>query len=76
MMYAVQPIVETTNGYMIAETDKKLLKSVNLQGMQTVPLGESVNYLASETIPIYCSSFGLQPFFERNKHLLSNEYTL
>lgn len=74
IMYAIKPIVDCNKGYMIAETDRKLLKSVNSLGMQTIALGEPITYLASETVPIGCPSIGLSPFYQKNKYLL--DYTL
>lgn len=55
MVYAVHPIVCENESYMIAETDSKLLKVMNALGIKTVQLEQSVDYLASETIPV-CSS--------------------
>ncbi len=70
IMHAIKPIVDCDKGYMIAETDKKLLKCVNSLGMQTIALGEPITYLASETVPICCSKAGLSPFYQRNQYLL------
>jgi len=69
MMYAVHPIVCDDNSYMIAETDSKLLRVVNALGIETIRLGQSVNYLASETVPIYSSKQGLMTFYNHNQHL-------
>lgn len=53
MMCAIYPIYQEKNGYMIAECDSKLLRIVNLSGIDTVRLGNSVYYLGSNTIPVY-----------------------
>ena len=69
MIYAIHPIVQTEQSYMVAETDSKLLKVMNALGIQTTQLGESLNYLASETIPVCSSREGLIPFYNRYKGL-------
>lgn len=69
MVYAIHPIIHTDQSYMVAETDSKLLKVMNALGIQTTQLGESLNYLASETIPVCSSREGLIPFYNRYKEL-------
>lgn len=69
MMYAIHPIVCDDNSYMIAETDSKLLKVMNALGIETIQLGNSVNYLASETIPICSSKNGLIWFYKHYENL-------
>ena len=54
---------------MIAETDSKLLKVMNTLGIETVRLGHSINYLASETIPVYSSKNGLLLFYNHYENL-------
>ena len=66
---AIHPIVCDDKSYMIAETDSKLLTVMNALGIQTVQLGDSVNYLASETVPIYSSKIGLLPFYNHFRKL-------
>jgi hypothetical protein len=65
MMYAIHPIYQAENGYMIAECDSKLLRVMNLLGIKTVNLGNSVCYLGSETIPIYADKKGLTTFYRK-----------
>lgn len=69
MVYAVHPIVCEDESYMIAETDVKLLKVMNMLGIKTIQLGHSVNYLASKTIPICSSKNGLLLFYRRYRNL-------
>lgn len=69
MVYAVHPIVCDKKSYMIAETDSRLLKVMNALGIETVQLGESLNYLASETIPVYSSKKGLSAFYKHYRSL-------
>lgn len=69
MVYAVHPIVCDTKSYMIAETDSKLLKVMNVLGIETIQLGHSINYLASETIPVCSSRNGLLLFYKHYANL-------
>jgi hypothetical protein len=63
MMYAVHPIYREQDSYMIAECDSKLLRIMNLLGIDTVRLGSGINYLGSETIPVYANREGLSKFY-------------
>lgn len=69
MVYAVHPIVCDEKSYMIAETDSKLLKVMNALGIETIQLGHSINYLASETIPVCSSKNGLLLFYKHYRGL-------
>lgn len=55
---------------MIAEMDSKLLRTLNVLGIETVRLGKSVEYLHSETIPVYSERKGLLYFYNRNSDIL------
>lgn len=70
MVYAVQPIMCDDGSYMIAEIDSKLLKVMNALGIETMQLGDSLNYLASETIPVCSSKKGLWTFYNHYQNLL------
>ena len=65
----IELIVCDDNSYMIAETDCKLLNVMNALGIETIQLGNSVNYLASETIPICSSKNGLIWFYKHYENL-------
>lgn len=69
MVYAVHPIVCDDKSYMIAETDSKLLKVMNALGIKTIQLGNSLNYLASDTIPVCSSKKGLRVFYDNHQKL-------
>lgn len=69
MVYAIHPIVCDDKSYMIAETDSKLLKVMNVLGIETIQLGHSINYLASETIPVCSSKNGLLLFYKHYANL-------
>lgn len=67
MMYAITPICQQQNSYMIAECDRKLLRVMGLLGISTVRLGNGVHYLGSETIPVYANRNGLLSFYYKYK---------
>ena len=67
---SIVPIIEDPQGGMIAEMDSKLLRTLKILGIETVRLGESVEYLHSETIPVYSERKGLLYFYNRNSNIL------
>jgi hypothetical protein len=69
MMYAIYPICQDYDGHMIAECDSKLLRVMNLLGIDTVNLSNGIEYLGSETIPVYASKKGLNKFYNNHYHL-------
>lgn len=69
MAMAVSPIIKDSDSCMIAETDSKLLRIMNALGIITTQLGDSIEYLSSETIPICSSRDGLLEFFQRHASL-------
>ncbi|WP_270561424.1 hypothetical protein [Bacteroides cellulosilyticus] len=62
MVYAITPICQETDSYMLAECDCKLLRVMGLLGIDTIKLGEGIHYLGSETIPVYAHRQGLLNF--------------
>jgi hypothetical protein len=71
MMYAIHPIYQEQDGYMIAECDSKLLRVMNLLGIDTVRLSNGVHYLGSETIPVYVDKKGLKKFYDKHFQVVS-----
>lgn len=69
MILAITPIVNDNDSYMLAETDSHLLRVMNSLGIETIQLGQSEMYLASETIPICSSRKGLLHFYSNNLKL-------
>lgn len=69
---SIKPIIEDTDSYMIAEMDSKLLRTLKALGIETIQLGESVEYLHSETIPVCASREGLLYFYNKNKNILAD----
>ena len=65
MALAIYPIVHDTYGYMIAETDCKLLRVMNMLGIHTTVVGTPVNHLASMTVPVCSSGTDLEPMMIR-----------
>jgi N-acyl-L-homoserine lactone synthetase len=65
MAYAIEPIVNNLNSFMIAETDSHLLRVMNVLGIGTSQLGHAINYLASDTVPVCSSRNDLMPFYNR-----------
>ncbi len=73
MIYAIHPIISDRKSCMIAETDVKLLKVLKMLGIKTIQLGSPINYLGSETIPIYSDKDGLISFYNKNRNFLNNK---
>ncbi|GAA4043504.1 hypothetical protein GCM10022409_31890 [Hymenobacter glaciei] len=73
MVHAVTPICKEEDSVAFAECDSKLLRIINILGIETRVIGKSVNYLGSETIPISISAQGLSKFYHKNKDLVRVE---
>lgn len=69
MIHAIYPIVKEVTGCLLAEVDRKLFNVLGKLGIAVSQLAPSINYLASETIPIYSTSEAMLEFYNRNKHL-------
>lgn len=65
-------ICEHKGNVAFAECDNKLLRVLNLLGVKTMVIGDSVNYLGSETIPIAITYDGVIDFYTKNKTLVMN----
>lgn len=72
MVCAIAPVCKNRNSVAFAECDSKLLRILTLLGIQTTVIGESINYLGSETIPVCMNYDGLIGFYNKNKHLVTN----
>lgn len=73
MVYAISPICESKTGIVFAECDSKLLRIINLLGIKTCVIGNSINYLGSETIPVSMNFHGLIGFYMKYKSLVDTE---
>lgn len=58
-----------------AECDKKLMVTLVRLGIKVRIIGESIDYLGSETIPICMYHEDIIEFYEENKHLLESNNT-
>lgn len=76
MVCAIAPICERENSVAFAECDSKLLRVLKALGIGATVVGESINYLGSETIPVCMTYEGLIGFYNKNKHLVSDELRL
>ena len=72
MVCAIAPVCSHKNNIVFAECDSKLLRVLNLLGIKATVIGESVNYLGSETIPVLMTYDGLIDFYNQNKTLVSS----
>ncbi|CAM3963871.1 MULTISPECIES: hypothetical protein [Flavobacterium] len=73
MVCAISPICQYKGNIAFAECDSKLLRVLRLLGIKANVIGESIDYLGSETIPVSMSYDGLIEFYNANKGLVSNE---
>lgn len=74
LLICVAELICDHNGNVaFAECDSKLLRILNLLGVKTMIIGESINYLGSETIPIAMTYDGIIGFYNKNKHLVGGD---
>ena len=76
MVCAISPVCSHEGNIAFAECDSKLLRILSLLGIKPKVVGKSINYLGSETIPVSLSYSGLIEFYEKNKHLISDNKLL
>lgn len=65
---AVYPICEAPHSIMLAECDSKFVRVLNLIGLKTETLAAGINYLGSETLPIYSTQEWLTSFLNKSSH--------
>lgn len=75
LLYAMYPICDEERGIVFAECDSKLLRTMLLMGIQVKTLGESIEYLGSETIPVYATRDGLVDFFNKNQGRIRTQFS-
>ena len=71
MANAIEPVCQHPYNVAFAECDAKLLRIMRLMGIKAEVIGESIDYLGSETIPVLLPYEGLIEFYHQNKHLVS-----
>ncbi|MGV4415090.1 hypothetical protein [Chryseobacterium sp. T1] len=74
MTCVVNEVCKSENSFALAECDVKLLKILNLLGIETIVLADSINYLGSETLPVILPYKGLKSFLDKNIHLLPPQF--
>ena len=70
MMCAIAPVCNHNSNIVFAECDSRLLRTMTLLGIKTEVIGESIDYLGSETIPVCMTGAGLMDFYQRHINLL------
>lgn len=65
---AVYPICQATNSIMLAECDSKFVRVLNLIGLKTEQLAQGIDYLGSETLPVYSTQEWLASFLNKSSY--------
>lgn len=65
---AIYPICCAPNSIMLAECDSKFVKVLNLLGLKTEVLAPGINYLGSETLPVYSTHEWLSVFLNKSPY--------
>lgn len=65
---AIYPICNAPNSIMLAECDAKFVRGLNLMGIKTEALAPGINYLGSETLPIYSTQSWLSSFLNKSPY--------
>lgn len=73
MALGLNEICKNKNSIALAECDVKLLRILTLLGFESKVLANSVNYLGSETIPVFFTYESIKNFLEKNQALLHKE---
>lgn len=74
MAYAINEVCKTENSVAVAECDSKLLRILNLLGLETTILADPIFYLGSETIPVLFTHKSLKRFLEVNNQLILDNF--
>lgn len=72
LAFVAKLICNNKGNLAFAEIDSKLLRLLHLMGVKTMVIGESINYLGSETIPIMMTYDGVINFYNKYKHLIDD----
>ncbi|MEM0577175.1 hypothetical protein [Flavobacterium polysaccharolyticum] len=73
LVCAIGPVCAHKNNIAFAEIDAKLLRVLRLMGIKAKTIGESIDYLGSETIPVSMSYSDLIDFYNENKYLILSD---
>jgi len=69
LFHAIQHVCVQEENIMLAECDRKLHEKVKLLNICSKEIGESKQYIGSETVPIFNTSNALKLFLWNHKHL-------
>ncbi|TRX31186.1 hypothetical protein FNW52_18905 [Flavobacterium sp. ZT3R18] len=75
LVCAIAPVCGHKDNIAFAEIDAKLLRVLWLMGIKAKIIGESIEYLGSETIPVCMPYNGLIDFYNENKGLVLPQET-
>jgi len=75
LFHAIQHVCAEEDNIMLAECDRKLHEKVKLLNICSREIGESKQYIGSETVPIFNTSNGLKLFLWNHKHLQCSSAT-
>ena len=65
---AIYPVCEADNSIMLAECDSKFVRVLNMIGLRTETLASGINYLGSETLPVYSTQEWLAFFLNKSPY--------
>ena len=65
---AVYPVCKAPNSIMLAECDSKFVRVLNLIGVRTEQLAQGIDYLGSETLPVYSTQEWLESFLNKSSY--------
>lgn len=65
---AIYPVCKADNSIMLAECDSKFVRVLNLIGIRTERLAQGINYLGSETLPVYSTQEWLASFLNKSSY--------
>lgn len=66
---AIYPICQDEESVMVAECDSKFMRGLNLIGIRTGILAPAIQYLGSETLPIYSTRDWLLTYLNKSSYL-------
>jgi len=69
LVHAIQHVCTQDDNIMFAECDRKLHEKVKLLKICSTEIGKSKQYIGSETVPIFNTSYNLKYFLWNHKHL-------
>ena len=65
---AIYPVCKADNSIMLAECDSKFVRVLNIIGLRTETLASGINYLGSETLPVYSTQEWLESFLNKSPY--------